>query len=328
VARGASTGVGAARAGALALAVLASSPLSAAPRPAGGARAALQDEVTLGTDLVTLDVSVVDRANHAVFDLPRDRFAVSEDGVRQKIDFFSTEQAPISLALVIDSSGSMRAKIRKVAEAAGRLVRAKQPGDEIAVVAFSESADLLEEFTTSEADVGDALAGLDAGGTTALLDAVWVAGDYVQAEGRHRRKALVVVTDGVEKGSFYTSDQAVRHLRELDVRLYVIGFTDDLDEAHRMFQKSERAKAEALVARLAGETGGRAFLPTSLDQLSRISGEIAEDLHTIYAIGYYPSNTKRDGAFRRVSVDVLAAGGKRDERLTARTRAGYFAGAR
>jgi Ca-activated chloride channel family protein len=171
------------------------------------------EEFQLGTDLVVLDVTVVDRANRPVFDLPKERFQVLEDNVPQEITFFSREEAPVSIGLVIDSSGSMRTKLDTVVQAVTNLVRTNKPQDEAAVIGFKDEVELLEEFTTNEADVEDALGDLIAAGQTALLDALRLSADYVQKEGRNRRKALVIITDGVEKGSYYTYDQVAEHLK-------------------------------------------------------------------------------------------------------------------
>jgi Ca-activated chloride channel family protein len=283
------------------------------------------DEIKLDTNLVVLDVSVVDRANRPVFDLPEDRFQVFEDGVPQKIGFFKKEQTPVSLALAIDTSGSMRSKLDAVVQATTNLVNANKPGDESAVIQFKDQVELIEEFTSDSGDIEDALGDLIANGQTSLLDAITLSADYVQKDGRHRRKALVVVSDGLEKDSYYTLDQVVDHVRKLDVRLYLIGFTSDLQDSAGLFRKSPKGKAEELLNKLATETGGRAFFPKDISDLGPITEQIALDLRTVYAIGYYPSNDKRDGTFRKVDVRMVGADRKPDSKLSARTRAGYIA---
>jgi Ca-activated chloride channel family protein len=283
------------------------------------------DVYQLGTELVILDVSVVDRGNRPVFDIGRDRFQVLEDGAPQTIEFFTREQAPVSMALAIDTSGSMRTKLESVTQAATNLVRTNQPNDETAVIEFKDTVELVEEFTSNESDVEDALADLIANGQTSLLDAIMLASDYVQKDGKHRRKALVLVSDGLEKGSYYSLEQVVDQMRERDVRLYLIGFTQDLDGDGGLFKKSQKEKAEGLLRKLAEETGGRSFFPKDISDLGPITDQIAADLRTVYAIGYYPSNTKKDGTFRRVEVKVLDEGRKADTKLVARTRSGYVA---
>lgn len=283
------------------------------------------DEVRLGTELVILDVAVVDRANRPIFDIPKERFTVSEDGTPQSIEFFSKELAPVSLGIAIDTSGSMRSKLEYVIESVTNLVTGNRPQDETAIIQFKDSVELIEEFTADTGDVKDALDGLIANGQTSLLDAIILSGDYVQKESRHRRKALIVVTDGMERGSFYSLDDLVDHAREQDVRLYLIGFTQDLDSSRGLFRKSMKSKAEELLNKIATETGGRSFFPKDVSELGDITEQIALDLRTVYAIGYYPTNQKRDGTYRKVDVKVASPDGKVDGKLVARTRAGYTA---
>jgi len=280
----------------------------------------VDDGPEIGAELVQLDVSVIDKANRPVFDLQKERFQVTEDGVPQEIKFFNKEEATVSLGLVIDTSGSVRPKLETVVQAVTNLIHANKPQDEVAVVEFKSQIELLEEFTTNERDVEDALGDLVAFGETALLDAVMLSADYVQKEGRHRRKAILVVTDGLEKGSYYTYDQVADRLKQLDVCVYFIGFTKDLDQTGSIFRKSPKKNAEALLTRLAEDTGGRAFFPADLAELGPISEEIARDLRTVYAIGYYPTNDKRDGSFRKIAVKIAG-----DSKYQIRSRSGYYA---
>lgn len=286
-----------------------------------------QDEppINLGADLVLLDVSVVDRAGHPVRTLPKTRFSVLEDGVQQDIEFFNSAQAAASIAFVLDTSGSMRTKLKQTTEAASRILDGAQPDDEFAVVEFRDSANLIEEFTSNTNDVRDALGGLQATGQTTLIDAAYLAADYVQHDGRNRLKAVVLVSDGLDKGSYYTVEQLVDHVRALDVRLYVIGFTIDLEGGGGVFRKSEKEKADQLLAKLAKETGGQAFFPSRLEDLTSINDAIATDLRTVYSIGYYSTNQKKDGTFRTVAVKVLGTNGREDATMTVRTRSGYMA---
>lgn len=281
------------------------------------------DGIRLGTELVMLDVSVVDRANRPIYDIGKERFTVFEDGVPQQVDFFSKELAPVSLGLAIDTSGSMRSKLESVIQSVTNLVQGNRPQDETAVIQFKDTVELIEEFTADTSDVKDALEGLISNGQTSLLDAIILAGDYVNKDGRHRRKALVIVTDGLEKGSFYSFDDLVSHAREQDVRLYLIGFTQDLDSQRGLFKKSTKTKAEQLLNKIATETGGRSFFPRDVSELGGITEQIALDLRTVYALGYYPSNQKRDGTYRKVDVKITGPEGRSDEKLVARTRAGY-----
>ncbi|MEK6284741.1 MAG: VWA domain-containing protein [Acidobacteriota bacterium] len=277
--------------------------------------------IRIGTDLVLLDVTVVDPSNKPVMDLKREDFAVSEDKLAQKIEFFSRDQVPVSLVFTIDTSGSMRPKLDTVVKASTNLVKESRSGDEIAVIEFKDQPELLEEFSGDINDVIDTLNGLVASRQTAMLDALYLGADYANKEGKNRRKAVLVVTDGLDNDSYYKFGEVVSHLREIDVQIYLIGFISDLDRDSGLFKKSAKEKAETLLNKLAEETGGKAFFPRELSEVHAIAQQISTDLRTQYSIGYYPTNSKKDGSFRAVKVQVN--GGTR--RLVARTRNGYTA---
>jgi Ca-activated chloride channel family protein len=286
------------------------------PEPQGD-----QDVIHLGTDLVILDVTVVDQSNKPVMDLKQENFQVTEDKVQQTISHFSKDQVPVSLVFAIDTSGSMRSKLDTVIKASVNLVKETRRDDEVAVVEFKDQPELLEEFTTDTADVIDTLQSLVASRQTAMLDALYVGADYASKEGKNRRKAIILVTDGLDKDSYYKFNEVVDHLRETDVQIYLIGFISDLEGDSGLFRKSEKDKAEGLLKKLADETGGRAFFPRELSEVHTIAQQISTDLRTQYSIGYYPTNTKKDGAFHPIRVAVNAG----DRRIVARTRNGRTA---
>jgi Ca-activated chloride channel homolog len=277
--------------------------------------------IRLGTALVVLDVSVVDPSNKPVMDLKQEDFVVTEDRVPQTIDHFSRDQVPVSLVFAIDTSGSMRPKLDQVVKASTNLVKESRNGDEMAVIEFKDQPELLEEFTGDLNDVVDTLNGLVASRQTAMLDALYLAADYANKEGKNRRKAVLVVTDGLDNDSYYKFGDVVNHLKEIDVQVYLIGFINDLDKDSGLFKKSQREKAESLLNKLAEETGGKAFYPRELSEVHSIAQQISTDLRTQYSISYYPTNSKKDGSFRTVRVQVNSGA----RRLIARTRNGYTA---
>ena len=277
--------------------------------------------IRIGTDLVVLDVSVVDPSNKPAMDLKQEDFIVTEDKVPQKIDHFSRDQVPVSLVFAIDTSGSMRPKLDTVVKASSNLVKESRPGDEMSVIEFKDQPELLEEFTGDINDVVDTLNGLVASRQTAMLDALYLAADYANKEGKNRRKAVLVVTDGLDNDSYYKFGEVVNHLREIDVQVYLIGFVSDLDRDSGLFRKSAKDKAETLLNKLAEETGGKAFYPKELSEVHAIAQQISTDLRTQYSISYYPTNSKKDGSFRSVKVQVNSG----NRRLVARTRNGYTA---
>ncbi len=279
------------------------------------------DRIRIGTALVVLDVTVVDQSNNPVMDMAQSNFQIFEDKVPQEIKFFTREQVPVSLVFAIDTSGSMRSKLDTVIKASSSLVKESKTGDEMAIIEFKDQPELLEEFTSDTQDVIDALQSLVASRQTAMLDALYLGADYASKEGRNRRKAVIIVTDGLDKDSYYKFNEVVEHLREADVQVYLIGFTNDLDKDSSLFSKSPKTKAEALLTKLAEETGGKAFFPKELSETHIIAQQISTDLRTQYSIGYYPTNSKKDGTFRNVKVQVAAG----NRRIVARTRNGYIA---
>jgi Ca-activated chloride channel homolog len=291
------------------------------PKPQDDPQNKDDSPIKLGTDLVVLDVTVLDQSSKPVTDLTRDSFLVTEDKIPQKIEFFGREQVPVSMVFAIDTSGSMRTKLDTVIKASSNLIKESEAGDEMAVIEFKLQPELLEEFTNNTTDVIDALQSLIASGQTAMLDALYLASDYASKEGRNRRKAVILVTDGLDKDSIYKFNEVVEHLRETDVQIYLIGFTNDLDRDSAIFKKSPRDKAETLLSKLADETGGKSFFPRELSEVHSIAQAISSDLRTQYAIGYYPTNSKKDGSFRSVKVQVSSG----TRRLAARTRNGYTA---
>jgi Ca-activated chloride channel family protein len=279
-------------------------------------------KIVIKTDLVLVDVTVLDKTNKFVKGIDQSKFQIFEDQISQQIAFFSQEQVPISYGIVVDTSGSMRRRLTTVLKAAKTLISLSKPGDEVFIVDMkdSQNIELLEDFTENLDDANDALDNMVAGGGTALLDGIWVAGEYAK-QGKNRRKALVVISDGDERDSTYSVDQTLDKLRELDVQLYLIGFPDDLTEDAGLFKRSPKKKAVDLINKLSSESGGQAYFPKDLADLVPIAQKIGADLRSQYTIGYYPSNQKQDGGFRRVQVKLME---NRDQ-YAVRTRSGYYA---
>ncbi len=280
-----------------------------------------RETIRIETDLVQLDVTVIDQNGQPVFDLTEADFTVYEDKVQQKIESVSREEVPISLGLVIDTSGSMRMKLQTVSEAASSLIKQMQPNDETFIAQFKVEPELVVDFTGDKRELEDALGELFTGGGTALLDAIIATSDYAQQRGKQRRKALVVITDGLEKNSSVKEKEVLEAVKENEVQLYLVGFIDE-EEPQSLFGRSPAKKARELLNRLAEDSGGRSFFPKNVSEMPAIAAQIAKDLRTQYVISYYPSNEKRDGSFRKVQVVVNPRGNRK---LIARTRQGYYA---
>jgi Ca-activated chloride channel family protein len=290
--------------------------------PSSGQSGGQKDEViSVGTDLVVMDVSVFDQNNRFVADLKQDVFKIYENQVEQKIEYFSRDEAPVSLGFVIDTSGSMRSRRNEVIEAVKILTRSAKRGDEFFLVDFKNKPELAEEFTPRAADIDDAVDNIVWSGGTALIDAVQVSAEYANKEGKNRRKAIIVISDGDERDSYYSRQQIVKLMQEYDVQVYIIGITDDLDSEGGIFKKSTKAKATGLINQIATETGGRSFFPQSNAEIVDIARQINADLRTQYSIGFTSTNDKKDGTFRKITIRV--DDGKR--KLVARSRNGYTA---
>lgn len=278
--------------------------------------------IKVATDLVLLDVSVIDQSNNPIFDLKKEDFQVYEDRVLQPVEDVSRAEVPVSLGLVIDTSGSMRSKLQNVTDAALDLVKQMRTDDEAFVSQFKAEPELLKEFTTDRQEIEDAIGEMFTSGGTSLLDALIATADYAHEKGRHRRKALVVITDGLEKNSSVKEKEVLDAMKEDEVQIYLVGFIDEEDETKSFFGKSPAKKARELLTRLADDSGGRAFFPRDIAEMPAIAARIARDIRTQYLVSYYPTNDKRDGTFRTVKVTVTP---RDNRRLIARSRQGYYA---
>ena len=306
---------------------------SASPADPQGQEIDPDEVLVVDTNLVNLNVRVIDRNNRPVNDVPQSEFRVFEDGVAQKIEFFSREQVPITYGLVVDNSRSISSQLQQVQDAAKTIINSNRPGDEAFVVRFvdSEKIEEYQDFTANQELLHDAVDRMFAeGGQTAVVDAVLLTAEKLARYKKNdplndrRRRALVLVTDGEDRSSFHKQEELFDRLREEDVQIYVIGFVNELtDKDGGIIRKSSKEKAEKLINRLATETGGRAFFPNSVSELPAIAEEITKDLRTQYVIGYYPTNSTRDGSFRAIRVQIADAG-KRDKRI-AITRPGRTA---
>src|SRR5919199_3795294 len=274
---------------------------------------------------------VVDRFNRPVNDVGQGDLRVFENGVPQTITSFTKEEVPITYGLVVDNSGSLRNQINQVIEAAKTIVSSNKPGDETFVVRFisSDEIKIMQDYTADKSSLDDALDDMFVeGGQTAVIDAVYLSAEHAaerrkgETDQDKRRRALILVTDGEDRASFYKQEQLFDSLKEEDVQIYVIGFVNELEKERGFISKSKREKAVSLLDRMAKETGGRAFYPTSLSELPGIAEEITKDLRTQYVISYKPTAAARPGEFRPVRVAVADRGG--DKRIAV-TRSGYTA---
>lgn len=284
------------------------------------------------TELVNLNVRVIDRNSRPVNGLPETEFKIFEDNAPQQIEFFSRSEVPTNYGLVIDNSGSLRQQLEKVIEAGKILVATNKPEDETIIIRFvsRDKITIEQPFTKNKVDLNDSLDNLYIeGGQTAIIDAVFLASEkvseYEQQRGKEdrKRRALIVVSDGEDRDSYYSEAQLFEMLRETDVQIYTIGFVSELSKDSGFISKSPQGKAKAFLQRLATETGGKAYFPSSTAELAGMAKEIASELRMQYSIGYVPSNDRKDGTFRNIKVVVNDGPGK--EKRIAITKAGRVA---
>jgi len=289
------------------------------------------DILRINAELVQLHVRVIDRNNKPINNVGQNEFHVFEDSVPQTIESFTREEVPISYGLAVDTSGSLRSQLQSVIDAGKTIINSNKTGDETFLVRFisSDKIETVQDFTANKELLND---GLDSfyveGGQTAIIDAVYLSAEHVSEyrkgdEGDRRRRALIVITDGEDRNSFYKQEQLFARLREEDVQIFVIGFVNELDKEQGLIRKSPREKAVNLINKLASETGGRAFFPDSVAELPQIANEIIRDLRTQYVLSYNPTNKTQDGSYRAIKVTVDQPSGA-DKRI-ALTRTGRLA---
>ena len=283
--------------------------------------------ITIDTQLVNLNVRVIDRNNRPINNLPQSEFKILEDGVPQAIEFFSRSEVPTNYSLVIDNSGSLRSQLDKVTEAGKIIVGSNKPDDETSVIRFvsSDKIEIVQDFTPNKPDLDDALDNMFIeGGQTAIIDAVYLAAEKVteyekSKAGDRKRRALILVTDGDDVSSFYSEQQLFEYLKESDVQIYVIGFIGELSKDGGFITKSRQGKAKDFLEKMATQTGGKVYFPNSINELPNIAQNIASELRTQYSIGYIPTNDKHDGTFRNIKVQVADGPDKQKRIAVARS---------
>jgi Ca-activated chloride channel family protein len=250
--------------------------------------------IKLETKLVNVTATVSDPDGKTINGLTKDNFEVFDDGVKQEIAHFTDDDAPISLGIIFDVSGSMTGIIKRSIEALERLFETCNNDDEFFEVAFSDRAHLVQDYTTSSSQILNRVLSADPKGATSLYDAVYL-GIEKAKQGRHPRKALLIISDGEENNSRYSGGELGRLLRESDVQVYAIGISDTYVGA-------------GTLRRLTGMSGGRAFFPSQeglLDIYSRISLMLRHQ----YLIGFYPTGTDAGARRHKVRLKLTAPKG-------------------
>jgi Ca-activated chloride channel family protein len=313
-----------------ATAVLAAQQPGAAPAPVAATPSATPPQAATptfhsGVDLVSLTVTVTDRHERFLSGLSADDFTILEDGVRQPLTFFAAESVPLDLAILIDGSASMREKMAIVTPAAVGLARTLRPQDRAMVVEFRDDVIVRQDLTGDLPAVERAIGTVQPEGGTSLYNAISVALSALTLR-RHdtgdvRRQAVVVISDGEDTTSLIDYDDMLDRARRAAVTIYPITLRSPFDELRdRALGRDNGTQASFAMRDVARQTGGQAFFPIALQQLTPIYATIADELGHQYALAYQPQNARRDGAWRHVSVQVPTHPG-----VQPRTRAGYFA---
>jgi Ca-activated chloride channel family protein len=273
-----------------------------------------------GVELVSLNVTVVDASGHYVTDLEQEDFNVFEDGGKQDVTFFNKTNLPIALALMLDTSASMDTKLQTAQEAAIGFVSRLRSQDTAEIIDFDSRVTILANFTNNAAELEQAIRKTSAGGSTSLYNAVYIAlKDLKKQIAKNveeiRRRAIVVLSDGEDTSSLLPFEEVLDLAKRSETAIYGIGL-----RSHEGANESRGFKeAEFVLRQLSQETGGRAFFPNQPQDLTKVYGQISDELSSQYTVGYTSRNSRRDGQWRRIVVRVNRP------QVTARTKQGYFA---
>ncbi len=300
-----------------ATAILATIPALAQAGPQQDAKASTKDPVfTADTTEVVLHVTVADKKERLVTDLDQSDFEVYEDGQRVPLKIFRQEDVPVSVGILVDNSGSMRDKRLRVNAAAVEFVKDSNPDDEVFIVNFNDEAFLDCAFTNDVAKLQDALQRIDSRSGTALYDAVRMSLDYLNVKAKNDKRILLIITDGEDNSSRTELEVLVRELQEMDknqTQIYAIGLLSE--EEKRSAKRAERA-----VKYITGATGGPAYFPETVDEVTALTHQIALDIRNQYTLVYSPPEGKPPG-FRQIKVELVGDAKKN----TVRHRPGYYA---
>jgi Ca-activated chloride channel family protein len=272
--------------------------------------------IRMNVDMVLVPVTVTDPMNRLVTGLEQEDFQIFEGNAQQKIATFASEDAPVSIGIIFDLSGSMSSKLIRARESILQFIKTANPQDEFFVIGFNDRPELIEDFTSTVEDIQARLATVRSGHRTALLDAIYY-GLVKMKDARHERKALLVVSDGGDNRSRYTEGEVRSQVREGDVEMYAIGIFDPAAAT------PEERGGPQLLNDLSEETGGRLFRVDDLAEMGDIAEKISTELRNQYVIGYRPKNLSRDGKWRKVKVKVNPPQGLPP--LTIHARTGYYA---
>jgi Ca-activated chloride channel homolog len=257
-----------------------------------------KDAIQIGTSIVNVTVSVTDPYGRFVTGLGKDHFELFDDKVKQQIAHFTDDDAPVSLGIVYDVSGSMKERIGRSIRALRRFIETSHADDDFFLIGFNDRAKLVQDFTTSGDNILGHLMFAAPHGSTALYDAAYIAVEKVQ-QGRQQKKALLIISDGQDNNSRYTYKELRNRVKEADVQIYAIGITDPASDSLSGFGRS-------VLEEITRMTGGRAFFPNAYNEpeLVEICTRIALELRHQYSVGFYPTDIQSEAKWHKVQVKV------------------------
>src|ERR1041385_4119539 len=278
-----------------------------------------RSDIRVQSTLVLIPVTVTDPLNRFVTGLDRENFRVFEDKNEQKVTHFASEDAPLSVGLVFDTSGSMGSKLDKSRQAVAQFFKTANPEDEFFLIQFNDRPEVVVDFTTHVEDIQNRLTFTQSKGRTALLDAVYMA-LHKMKKAKNPRKALLIISDGGDNSSRYTESEIKNLVKESDVQIYAIGIYEPIAARGRT---PEEAAGQGLLTEIAEQTGGRQYPVDNLNELPDIAAKIGVELRNQYVLGYQPQNQERDGRYRKVQVKLVQPRGL--PTLRAFFKMGYYA---
>jgi len=304
-----------------AVGAFAQGPVSITPRASKAAKSEVlpKANIRVDTNLVLIPVTVTDPMNRFVTGLERENFKIFEDKKEQTISQFSSEDAPLSVGVIFDCSGSMGHKLEKSRLAVAQFFKTANPDDEFFLVQFHDSAELVQPFTRNLEEIQNRLTFTQSKGRTALLDAVYL-GLHEMKKARNPRKALLIISDGGDNNSRYTEGEIRNLVKEADVQIYGIGIYEPIAARGRT---PEEANGQGLLTEICEQTGGRQYPVDNLNELPDIAAKIGVELRNQYVLGYSPLNRERDGKYRHVQVKLIQPRGMPP--LRPFWRQGYYA---
>jgi VWFA-related protein len=268
---------------------------------------------------VTLDVAIIEKSPDAFGSLTKEEFAVYEDGVKQQVISLAAQDSPFSLGIAVDASGSMRGQLPLIQKAAQAVISQMGSDDEAFVVAFTSGSEVMQDFTSNQRNLANAVEKIYANGGTSLLDAVVAASGYVHKNGKNRRKAIMFITDGVDKGSTIDEDKATTALIENQAQAYFVCVPVEISRPFLGIKTSLKPRPQ--LDRLARATGGQSFYLGNAEESSSTAQRFIGSLRNQYEVTYASTNNKEKDKLRKVRVVVSPRDGRQ---LDVVTRRGYF----